>query len=67
VEAWANIFVGFTINYAMNAIVFSALLGIAVSWRANVEYGVIMTLVSLLRSYVMRRVFNGLTFGNKQA
>jgi hypothetical protein len=64
VESWANIFVGFGINYAMNAFIFSALLGVAVSWRANVVYGIIMTLVSLVRSYTMRRVFNTLRFGN---
>lgn len=66
VEAWINIFVGFGINYAMNAFVLAALMGVAITWRTNLWYGVIMTAVSLVRSFVLRRIFNRIKFGNKE-
>ncbi|WP_396190023.1 hypothetical protein [Flavobacterium sp.] len=63
VEAWANIAVGFGINYAANLTVLP-LFGLAVTPGAAFWIGVIFTGISLVRSYVLRRWFNGLKFGN---
>jgi ABC-type Fe3+-siderophore transport system permease subunit len=66
-EAWANIFIGFTINYAANLIILP-LFGFhsLTAWK-NFEIGLLYTLISLARSYVLRRWFNGLRFGNATA
>lgn len=66
VEAWANIAVGFGINFLFNAICLPWFIGHPVSWKANLGYGTLMTGVSLARSFVLRRWFNGLKFGNKE-
>jgi hypothetical protein len=65
VEAWANIAVGFAINFLGNLIVWP-LLGIqGVGARVAFVGGIIFTVISLVRQYVIRRYFNGLKFGNK--
>jgi hypothetical protein len=66
-ESLTNILVGFSLNYLMNAFIFAALLGRPVPWRANIAYGVIMTGVSFVRSYVLRRVFNAVKAGWNRA
>jgi ACR3 family arsenite efflux pump ArsB len=64
-EAWANIAVGFIVNFFCNWI-FLPLLGVPMlSAKQNFLFGCIMTVISLCRSYVLRRWFNGLRFGNK--
>jgi hypothetical protein len=63
VEAWANIVVGFGINWCANMIILP-LFGFKVSGGTAFEIGVLFTVVSLLRSYVLRRWFNGLKFGH---
>jgi hypothetical protein len=63
-EAWANIAVGFTINYFANLTIFP-LFGMHISAANNFWLGCIYTVISLVRSYVLRRYFNGLKFGNK--
>lgn len=65
-EAWANIAVGFTINYFANLLIFP-LFGMHISPGANFIMGCIYTCISLVRSYVLRRWFNGLKFGNAHA
>jgi hypothetical protein len=62
-EAWANIAVGFTINYFANLLIFP-LFGMHISAKNNFLLGVIYTGISLARSYILRRYFNGLKFGN---
>lgn len=62
-EAWANIAVGFTINYIANLLIFP-LFGMHISLRGNFLMGLIYTAISLVRSYVLRRWFNGLKFGH---
>ena len=62
-EAWANIAVGFTINFFANLIVLPWF-GMAVTPSKAFGIGVIFTVISLVRSYVLRRWFNGLKFGN---
>lgn len=63
-EAWANIAVGFTINWTANMLVLP-LFGFNVTGAEAFGIGVIFTGISLVRSYVLRRYFNGLKFGNR--
>lgn len=67
VEAWANIAVGFTINFSANAVVLPLFGFTSLTAAKNFEIGVIFTGISLVRSYVLRRWFNGLKFGNREA
>lgn len=63
VEAWANIFVGFSINFFANLWILPWF-GFHVTPSSAFLIGVIFTVISLARSYVLRRWFNGLKFGN---
>lgn len=63
VEAWANIAVGFGINFCANLIVLPWF-GYDVGPSEAFGIGGIFTVISLVRSYVIRRWFNGLRFGN---
>lgn len=65
VEAWANIAVGFSVNWCANMLILPHF-GFAVTGGQAFEIGVWFTIVSLVRSYVLRRWFNGLKFGNKE-
>lgn len=65
-EAWANIAVGFGINFAANLLVLPHF-GLPVTAVQAFGIGVIFTVISLVRSYVLRRWFNGLKFGNTPA
>ena len=56
-EAWANIAVGFAINWCANMVVLP-LFGFRVSPAAAFHIGLIFTVISLVRSYFLRRVFN---------
>lgn len=62
-EAGANIAVGFTINYVANMCIFP-IFGMHISPGNNFLLGLIYTVISLVRSFVLRRYFNGLKFGN---
>lgn len=64
-EAWANIAVGFTINYIANLIILPLFGFKSLTARNNFIIGCIYTVISLVRSFVLRRYFNGLRFGNK--
>lgn len=63
VEAVANIAVGFSINFCANLIVLPWF-GYHVTPKAAFGIGIVFTVISLVRSYVLRRWFNGLKFGN---
>lgn len=58
VEAWANIVIGFAINFTANMI-FLPLFGFE-NLTATVAFniGLVFTAISLVRSYVLRRMFN---------
>ena len=56
-EALINIVIGFTINYTANLLIFP-LFGFHISHSANFLMGGIYTVISLVRSYVIRRWFN---------
>ncbi len=61
IEAWANIVVGFSINWMMNMIVLPWY-GFHISGGQAFSMGCVFTVVSLVRSYILRRYFNGLRF-----
>ena len=56
-EAVINIIIGFTINFTANALVFP-LFGWQISAADNLLLGAIYTVISLVRSYAIRRWFN---------
>ena len=64
-EAGMNIAVGFGINFAANMLLLP-LFGFhsLTAWK-NFQIGLLYTLISLARSYVLRRWFNNLKWGNK--
>lgn len=63
VEAWANIVVGFAINFTANMIVLPWF-GFDITAGKAFGIGCVFTVISLVRSYILRRWFNGLKFGN---
>ena len=63
VEAAANIVVGFSINWCANMIVLP-MFGMRLTGSTAFQIGLVFTGISLARSYVLRRWFNGLKFGN---
>ena len=65
VEAWANIAVGFAINFTANMI-FLPLFGFSTLTAAKAfGIGLVFTAISLVRQYVLRRWFNRAKFGNE--
>lgn len=64
-ESGANIAVGFSINYVANLLIFP-LFGMHISPGANFIMGLLYTGISLVRSFILRRYFNGLKFGNSK-
>jgi hypothetical protein len=59
-EALMNTAIGFSINYTANLLIFP-LFGMHISLANNFLMGIIYTGISIGRSYVLRRVFNGFT------
>jgi hypothetical protein len=56
IEACINILIGFCINFCMNLIILS-LFGFHVTLLDNLYIGLLYTIVSIVRSYVIRRWF----------
>lgn len=59
IESATNILIGYWCAVLTQIIVFP-IMGIDVSMSKNLMIGLVFTLISLLRSYVIRRVFNRL-------
>ncbi len=57
IEAIINVIIGFTINYAANMLIFP-LFGFHITPGANLAMGLIYTVISVVRSYCVRRWFN---------
>lgn len=57
VEALMNVAIGFTINYIANLLIFP-LFDMHISLIDNLWMGMIYTIISIVRSYVIRRWFN---------
>jgi hypothetical protein len=66
-ESWANIGVGFTINFTANWLILPLFGFHSLTLEKNFIIGLLYTLISLTRSYCLRRWFNGLKFGNREA
>jgi len=58
IEAWINVFIGFWINYVANLLIFP-LFGFHITLTENFVMGLMYTLISVARSYVIRRYFEG--------
>lgn len=63
-EAWANVAVGFGVNFAANMAILPLFGFSSLSLGKNFLIGVIYTGISIVRQYVLRRWFNGLKFGH---
>ena len=57
IEAVANVFIGYWVAVATQFVVFPWF-GLAVDLASNLTIGAIFTVVSLVRSYGLRRLFN---------
>jgi hypothetical protein len=64
VESTANIAVGFGINYGANLALLPVMWDAAHPAASSFHIGLVFTAISLVRSYVLRRWFNGLRFGH---
>ncbi len=64
-EGWVNIVIGFTINYTANLIILPQFGFHSLTMKTNFEIGLLYTVISLVRQYVVRRWFNGMKWGNK--
>lgn len=58
IEALMNIIIGFSINFCANLLILP-LFGFTPTLSQNFQIGVLFTFVSLARTYVIRRWFNG--------
>ena len=58
-EAIISVIVGFGLSIGCQAI-FLPLLGVPIPWAANFYFAIIMTVVSIMRQFVLRRVFEAL-------
>lgn len=59
IEAWGNVLVGFGINYLGNIFILPQF-GYAVTYSHAFYIGLIFTVISVARSYTLRRVFNSI-------
>lgn len=57
IESLVNVIVGFSVAYATQLVVFPAV-GIHITGKTNLLISIIFTVVSLIRSYLLRRLFN---------
>jgi hypothetical protein len=60
-EAFTNVLVGFAINFAANWLILPLYFGIKPDIASFAGLGAIYTVVSIARSYIIRRAFNGQT------
>lgn len=58
-ESLTNIAIGLAISMVANSVFIPWATGHALSVRNNAALGVIYTIISLVRSYTLRRLFNG--------
>lgn len=58
-EALTNVAVGFGINFTANVFILPAVLGVPVNLKELGFIGILYTIVSVTRSYTLRRIFNG--------
>lgn len=59
IEAWANTIIGYFINLGVQLVVYP-FYGATFSFAQNVQIGLIFMVVSIARSYGLRRAFNAM-------
>jgi len=57
IEAWINVAIGYGINFVMNLLVLP-FFGLHITLTQNLALGIPYTVVSVARSYMIRRWFN---------
>ena len=57
IEALTNVVIGYTISFMANAVILTHY-GFHITTAQNLQIGVWFTVVSLVRSYLIRRYFN---------
>lgn len=57
IEAWTNIFVGYSLALMTQIIIFP-FYGMEINFWGNIQIGIVFTGISLVRSYALRRIFN---------
>ena len=57
IEAWINVLIGFGINFLANLFIFP-LFGFHITLMDNLYIGILYTIISVVRSYAIRRWFN---------
>lgn len=57
IETFANIGVGLMVSFVVNATLFPAM-GFNISHSQNITLTLIYTIISIIRSYLLRRTFN---------
>lgn len=62
IESVSNTLIGFIISLLIQLIIYPAL-GIPVTFSQNVIITFIFTAVSILRGYIVRRIFNKIKYG----
>lgn len=60
VEAWSGVVLGFGINYILNLTLLPLFFGATVTPSGAFGLGLLYTVVSMARTYGLRRVFNAL-------
>lgn len=59
IEAWGNVAVGFVINFTANLVILPLFGFNNLTIGKNLIIGLLYTVISVARSYVIRRWFNG--------
>lgn len=57
IEAWINVLIGFSINFVANMLILP-MYGFHITAAQNFSMGCIYTIISVARSYAIRRWFN---------
>lgn len=65
IEAWINVAIGFSINLVANLVVLP-LFGYQVTVGDAFGIGLVFTAISIVRSYLIRRMFNSILHRNKK-
>ena len=58
IEAWVNVFIGFWINFGANLVILPLFGFTSLTLATNFVIGLLYTIISVIRSYVIRRWFN---------
>lgn len=57
IEAWINVLIGFAINFVANLVILP-MFGFNITLEDNLYIGILYTIISVARSYAVRRWFN---------